>query len=223
MGVSHGDEIMFLHDLTHVLQECGLAYVESMRWTVVKQLLTPASGSPSSALGIRSLTQSADVSMPTAVNRLSYPWHRKDPRVHEHARPKTHLQDLRAKVAGLYVRFVVGVVPPTEAARHLGGDKAGAVAQLERDCPSLVARAQTDGNFVAHGDFVLARGVVSRSHWRTPYFSPSNAHRWRVRLTRGACSLDDWWLMTTWVQETLWRLLLLGSWRKRLGVEERKQ
>jgi hypothetical protein len=161
VGVSHGDEIMFLHDLTHVLQECGLAYVESMRWTVVKQLLTPASGSPSSALGIRSLTQSADVSMPTAVNRLSYPWHRKDPRVHEHARPKTHSQDLRAN---LYVHFVVGVAPPTEAARHLGGDEAGAVAQLERDCPSLVARAQTDGNFVAHEDFVLARRVVPRFH-----------------------------------------------------------
>ena len=28
VGASHGDEIMFLHDLTHGLQECGLAYVE---------------------------------------------------------------------------------------------------------------------------------------------------------------------------------------------------
>jgi len=161
VGASHGDEIMFLHDLTHVLQECGLAYVESMRWMVVKQLLTPASGSPSSALGIQSLTHSADVSMPTAANKLSYPWHRKDPQVSELAPPKTHSQDLRAKVAGSYARFVVGVAPPTEAARHLGGDEAGTVSQLERGCPS---RAQTDGNFAAHEVFVLARRVVSRSH-----------------------------------------------------------
>ena len=121
---------MFLHDLTHGLQESGLSYVESIQCggTVVKQLLTPASGSPSSALGIQSLTQSADVSIPTAANKLSYPWRRKDPRVHGCARPKTHLQDLRAKVAGLYARFVVAVAPPSGAARHLGGHEAGAGA-----------------------------------------------------------------------------------------------
>jgi hypothetical protein len=68
--------------------------------------------------------------MPTAANKLSYPWHRKDPRVHGRARPKTHSQDLRAKVAGLYARFVVEeAAPPNEAARHLGADEAGVVAR----------------------------------------------------------------------------------------------
>ena len=126
----HGDEIMFLHDLTHGLQEGGLSYVVSIQCggMVVKQLLTPASGSPSSALGIQSLTQSADVSIPTAANKLSYPWRRKDPRVHGRARPKTHSQDLRAKVAGLYACFVVGMAPPSGVARHLGGHEVGVVA-----------------------------------------------------------------------------------------------
>jgi len=78
---------------------------------------------------IRHFAFDAKVSIPIAANKLSYPWHRKDPQVHGRARPKTHSQDLRAKVAGLYAHFVVAVAPPSDVVRHLGGDEAVAVAQ----------------------------------------------------------------------------------------------
>jgi hypothetical protein len=95
---------------------------------VVKQLLTPQSHRHP-ALGIRSLTQAANVSIPTAANILSYPWHQMDPQVHGRARPKTHSQDLLAKVAGLYACFVVAVDLPRGVVCHLGGDGAVAVAR----------------------------------------------------------------------------------------------
>jgi len=66
----------------------------------------------------------------TAVNRLSCPWHRKDPREPGHAPRKTHLRDLRARVAHLYVHFVarsVGARATAAAARRLGAIGAGSV------------------------------------------------------------------------------------------------
>jgi hypothetical protein len=105
--------------------------VDSVRWMVVKQLLTPR-GHRHPALGIRSLTQAANVSIPTAANILSYPWHQMDPQVHGRVRPKTHSRDLQAKVAvvaGLYACSVVGVDLPSGVVCHLGGDGAVAVAR----------------------------------------------------------------------------------------------
>jgi len=165
----------------------------------------------------------------TAVNRLSCPWIRKGPREHEHARRETHLRDLRARVANLYVYFVAGPMgaPAVEAAAH-PLDTSG-TGQLRVPRPRARPRfaAQTDGYYVASAIFALARKALAaaRSRSRAPCFCLLNARRWRVHLTCSAWPLRGWERTTTPFLGTRprpspssWAL-----WRKRRDGTERKK
>ena len=130
-----------------------------------------------------------------AVNRLSCPWHRKDPREPGHGPQETHLRDLRARVAHLYAHFVAGSVAPATAAvaRRLGAIGTASVgAPRLRARPSLAAR--TDGSYVVSETFSLVRKVplaaAVRSRSRAPCFCLLTAHRWHVHSTYSTCSLS---------------------------------
>lgn len=135
-----------------------------------------------------------------AVNRLSCPWHRKDPREPGHGPQETHLRDLRARVAHLYAHFVAGSVAPATAAvaRRLGVIGTGSVGAPRLWArPSLAAR--TDGSYVASGTFSRARKVlleaVVRSRSRAPCFCLLTAHRWHVHSTYSTWPLRGWGLV----------------------------
>lgn len=146
--------------------------------------------------------------MSTSASKLSYLWHRKDPREHEHARPEIRLQDLRARVADLDLgaQSEVVVVPATEAVRHhLDASEPAPVVRRTRDRPRPAAR--TDGSCVASGVFALSRKAApARCRLRAPCFYLLTAHCSSARLPCLICPLRGWGLMMAPVRGTQSRL-----------------
>jgi hypothetical protein len=158
----------------------------------------------------------------TSVNISSYPWRRKDPQGHGHARPESHLPDLRARVADLdsYARSVAVMVLATEVVRH--SDASEAVAPV---VPSWtwVPVARTVESCAANGIFAPPRKPAASSRLRAPCFCLLFALRLSVHSTRSTCPLSGWGSMMTPVRGTRLRPWLWVSWQKSQDERWREQ